>query len=237
MTFNCNKCKDTYWVPTENGYRRCECIDLESAKKRWENFGVKPDEVKKIAEYVPFDGITSSLKLKAIHYIKEFEIIKNTSSNGFGILGQSGSGKTHISVGIGAHLLGEGYKAIYMPYLEGMRELKACAMDLEYYIKLSTKYQKAEVLIIDDLFKDKIQNGKLIGTLTEADMKHIYPIINYRYLNRLPIIISTECTADMLEQLDEALAGRIIESCGDNITTIKGSKYNYRMKNLNQVVS
>lgn len=44
-----------------------------------------------------------------------------------------------------------------MPYVEVMRELKATAMDNEYYIKLSSSYMKAKVLIIDDLFKDKLK--------------------------------------------------------------------------------
>ena len=63
-------------------------------------------------------------------------------------------------------------------------------------------------------------------------MKHFYPILNYRYINHLPTIFSTECDIDMLLDLDEALAGRIIESCGTNITVFKGREYNYRLRNL-----
>lgn len=232
QTIKCDKCQDTYWIQTENGYRRCDCIQLEIAKNNWRAFGVKPEEVKKIGEYIPVDSLTASLKTKAVNYVKNFKNIKTSRENSFGILGQSGSGKSHISIAIGAALLGEGFKVIYMPYLEVMRELKANAMDQENYIKILTRYQRADVLIIDDLFKDKFRSGQLVGNLTEADMKHIYPVINFRYLNRLPIIFSSECTAEMLEQLDEALAGRIIESCGDNITTLKGSQYNYRMRKL-----
>ncbi len=66
-------------------------------------------------------------------------------------------------------------------------KLKGNVLDNEYYLKLSTSYQRAEILIIDDLFKDKVKKNRLVGELTEADMKHIYPIINYRYFNKLPI--------------------------------------------------
>ncbi|MDK0862331.1 hypothetical protein P5F16_01285 [Clostridium perfringens] len=52
--------------------------------------------------------------------------------------------------------------------------LKGDAKDFE-------KYKNAEVLVIDDLFKDKVRNGNIIADMTEIDMKHIYPLLNYRY--------------------------------------------------------
>lgn len=111
-----------------------------------------------------------------------------------------------------------------------MRELKATSMDNEYYINFSSQYQKAKVLIIDDLFKDKLKNGRLVGELTEADIKHLYPILNYRYFNSLPALISTECIPDTLKKLDDAQAGRMLEKCGNNITVFEGQQYNYRMR-------
>lgn len=116
-----------------------------------------------------------------------------------------------------------------MPYIEAMRELKSNVLDEEVYNKIMWRYQRAKLLIVDDLFKDKVKKGKLTGELSEPDMKHIYPIINHRYINRLPMLISSECTPNMLLDLDDALAGRILESCGDNIV-IFGDKHNYRMR-------
>ncbi|MCS4463373.1 ATP-binding protein [Clostridium botulinum] len=98
-----------------------------------------------------------SARDKAVKYIKNFENIKDTKENGFGLFGQPGAGKTHILLSIGAALITKGIEVIYMPYVEVMRELKATAMDNEYYIKLSSSYMKAKVLIIDDLFKDKLK--------------------------------------------------------------------------------
>ncbi|MCS4463372.1 hypothetical protein JTT01_00295 [Clostridium botulinum] len=42
--------------------------------------------------------------------------------------------------------------------------------------------------------------------------------------------MSTECIPDILQKLDNAQCGRMIERCGDNITIFKGPKYNYRMR-------
>lgn len=230
--YKCDICKDTGWVFGENGYKRCSCFKREKNNRLWQKYGVNPQEIKKLSEYEPVDDIEKFAVYRATKYIKDFEKTKSLRENGFGLFGQPGSGKTHIINAIGAALLNQGIEVIYMPYVEVMRELKANANDDEYYIKLSQRYQRASVLIIDDLFKDKFKNCKLIdkATITETDMKHLYPIINYRYQNCLPTLFSTEATPTLLTFLDEALAGRILESCGNNITIFQGTKYNYRMK-------
>lgn len=228
----CPICYGTGWELNKDtgAYKRCSCFEKERIDRLWKRYGVDPAEIKKIKEYEAKDNIQKSAKEKAINYIKNFEKIKNERENAFGLFGQPGAGKTHIINAIGAALINQGIEVIYMPYVEVLRELKANAMDDEYYTKLSSRYQRTKVLIIDDLFKDKFKNCKLVGSLTETDMKHIYPIINFRYSNKLPTLISTEATPETLANLDEALAGRIIETCGDNITVFEGSKYNYRMR-------
>ncbi|MDK0563667.1 hypothetical protein P5E48_08190 [Clostridium perfringens] len=86
--------------------------------------------------------------------------------------------------------------------------------------------------MIDELFKDKIRNGNIIADMTEIDMKHICPILNYRYYNDLITIISTECNPEMLEQLDGTLAGRIMERTENNMVIFYGYDYNYILRNL-----
>ncbi|WP_243275699.1 ATP-binding protein [Clostridium tyrobutyricum] len=235
----CHICQDTGWIQTDAGYRRCSCYKKEQILRLWKNFGVNPAKVKTLNDYKPYDNPTKEAKNKAVAYIQDFENIRNMEQNSFGLFGQPGAGKSHIVIAIGAALLKKEnpVQVIYMPYLEAMRQLKSNVNDDEYYLRLLGRYQRAKVLIIDDLFKDKVKNGQLIkdrygnrACLNEADIKHIMPIINYRYLNHLPMIISTECKPDVLMDLDEALAGRILESCGDNITIFKGQQYNYRMR-------
>jgi len=226
--FICNICKDTSWVQGDNGFKRCQCYKLEIIKRRWRKFGVNPDDVKLINAYEINTNIRLEARNKAIKYIKEFDIIKTQRNSSMAFLGQPGAGKTHLALAIGKALLErkEHVEVIYMPYLEATRELKANAMDEENYNKIQSKYIICELLIIDDLFKDKVKKGKLIGELKETDMKHIYPIINQRYVNHKPTIYNSECNANMLLDLDEALGGRIIESCKDNIIIFKYCKEN-----------
>lgn len=211
-------------------YKRCECAELDYVNRLWTNFGVNPKDLKMLKKYETYNDITRQARDKAIDYIKSFNSIEKNRGNGFCVMGQSGAGKTHIVTAIGKALLDKKIPVVYMPYLEAIRELKSCSMDLEYYERLISKYKRARVLIIDDLFKDKMKQGNLIGDLKESDMKHIYPILNYRYLNYLPTLISTECTPQLLIKLDEALAGRILECCGKRFGVVFKNDCNYRLK-------
>lgn len=228
--YKCEKCKDTTWIQGENGNIRCECYEMDLAKRLWENFGISPEDIKLLRDYKPWNEITKKAREIAVEYITRFEDIKSDRENGFCLMGQPGAGKTHIVTAIGKALLDKNIPVVYMPYLEVMRELKACSMDEEYYDKKIERYKRAKVLIIDDLFKDKVRKGNLVGELREADIKHIYPILNYRYLNYLPTLISTECTPEILLNLDEALAGRILECCGKRFGIVFKSECNYRLK-------
>ena len=84
------------------------------------------------------------------------------------------------------------------------------------------KYQVCEVLLIDDLFK---------GRLNESDVNIMFEIINYRYLNFLPIIVSSEFTIEKMLEFDEGIGSRIYEMSKDYVVEIKNDiRNNYRLK-------
>ena len=109
-----------------------------------------------------------------------------------------------------------------MPYRDVITKIKQNMLDAEYYSKLISKYQTCEVLLIDDLFKGKIN---------ESDINIMFEIINYRYLNFLPIIVSTEFNIDRLLSFDESVGSRLYEMCKDYVVEIeKDMNNNYRLK-------
>lgn len=228
--YKCPECRDTSWVDKKGVYARCSCYQEDYLSRLWEGFGIKIKDIKLLREYEPYNDLTKKAKDKAADYIRSFEGIKDTRENGFALLGQPGAGKTHIALAIGKALLEKKVQVVYMPYLEVVKELKALAMYQDDYEKLLSRYTRAKALIIDDLFKDKIKKGRVAAELSETDMKHIYPIINYRYLNYLPTIISSECTPNMLLDLDEALGGRILETTGARFNLTFKENCNYRLK-------
>ncbi|MCT8978575.1 ATP-binding protein, partial [Clostridium sp. CX1] len=124
------------------------------------------------------------------------------------------------SIAIGLNLLAKGFHVIYMSYRDEILKLKQNILDEEYYASCIRKYKSAEVLIIDDLFKGKIN---------ESDINIIFEIINYRYMKNLPIIVSSEFTSERLLYFDEGVGSRIIEMCKDYIIEMEGRESNYRI--------
>ena len=64
----------------------------------------------------------------------------------------------------------------------------------------------------------------------ETDINIMFEIINHRYLNKLPIIVSTEYLVEQMLSYDEAIGSRIYEMSKDFIVEIKGKENNYRLK-------
>jgi len=109
-----------------------------------------------------------------------------------------------------------------MPYRDVITKIKQNMIDEEYYTKTISKYQLCEVLLIDDLFKGKIN---------DSDINILFEIINYRYLNFLPIIVSSEFSIDRLLAFDEGVGSRIYEMAKDYVVEIeKDIRNNYRLK-------
>ncbi|WP_318798482.1 DnaA ATPase domain-containing protein [Clostridium tanneri] len=121
---------------------------------------------------------------------------------------------------IGLNLLTKGIPVVYMSYRDEILKLKQNILDEEFYASSLKRYRLAEVLIIDDLFKGKIN---------ESDINIIFEIVNYRYMNNLPIILSSEFTPEELLYFDEGIGSRIIEMCKDYIVEIEGRENNYRI--------
>ena len=69
------------------------------------------------------------------------------------------------------------------------------------------------------------------GRLNESDVNIMFEIINYRYLNFLPIIVSSEFTIEKMLEFDEGIGSRIYEMSKDYVVEIKNDiRNNYRLK-------
>ena len=109
-----------------------------------------------------------------------------------------------------------------MPYRDVITKIKQNVIDEKKYASMILKYQVCEVLLIDDLFK---------GRLNESDVNIMFEIINYRYLNFLPIIVSSEFTIEKMLEFDEGIGSRIYEMSKDYVVEIKNDiRNNYRSK-------
>ncbi|GEQ21766.1 hypothetical protein CBU02nite_22720 [Clostridium butyricum] len=158
----------------------------------------------------------------ALTYYNEFNEVRNNRRNSILFCGQVGSGKSHCSIALAVNFLKQRIRVVYMAYRDVITKIKQNMIDQEYYTKTISKYQLCEVLLIDDLFKGKVN---------ETDVNIMFEIINYRYLNYLPIIVSSEFSIESLLAFDEGVSSRIYEMSKDYTVEIeKDIRNNYRLK-------
>lgn len=230
---DCNICKDEEWIldPIANSAKPCSCREVKTYKKILETSGITDAFLKrKFDNYVFQSKECQMAKAAAMDYVKRFDEIKQTETNSIALLGQVGSGKTHLSIAIANELMKKNIGVRYMQYREDITKIKQVVNDEMNYAREINKYKSAKVLLIDDLFKKatfKNRAGQEI--LNDADARVIFEIINYRYFNNAPVIISSEYFMGDILQFDEGIGSRIIEMCKGHILEIRGIESNYRL--------
>ena len=225
--YMCEKCQDTgYIVTRENGMEmaeRCECLKKRIAADAMERSGISPELQKKGFNNFNSKGIDTleMAKKKALEYYNCFRTIEHSRNNSIIFCGQVGSGKTHLAMAICNNLINVcGIGITYMAYRNAVTLIKQSLTDKDDYGNAIRKFCMARVLCIDDLLKGKI---------TQSDLNILYEIINYRYMNNSPMVLSTEMLPDDLIEFDEAVGSRILEMCRGNVVVLEGKKLNYRL--------
>ena len=229
--YDCPKClnRGSYAVLREDGsffFRECDCMKIRRCVWEMEKSGLK-----NVIRELTFDAYTATevwqktLKAGAMGYADKLE-------GWLLFCGQSGSGKTHLCTAVCRQRLLAGDEVRYMPWRDKIAELKSMSLDSEHRSEIIISYKKAEILYIEDLFKvGKAADGSC--NPTGADIGLAFEIINYRYINHLPTIVSTEKTPQELVEIDEATGSRIIEMAGGNVFSIsRDQKRNYRLRGV-----
>lgn len=219
-TFKCDKCHDTGFINwDENGIeyaRECTCSVRRRTIRRLEKSGL----AEQIERYT-FKRFKTDKPYQKDMAVKASEYAKGQYKDGkwFFVGGQSGSGKTHICTAIAGQIIKQGHAAKYMLWREDSMNLKSM-VNTEEYGRAIERYKNIYCLYIDDLFK---------GRVSEADINLAFELIDARYRKRYPTIISSEYTISGIAEIDEAIAGRIIE-CAVCINIGKDKHKNIRLQ-------
>lgn len=226
--YKCLKCRDTGWIECldNDGHARvkhCECWNIRESRRLMEMSGISAEFQGKTFNNFETRNILQleNAKNKAMKYAQNFEKYENTRCSSILFCGQVGTGKTHLGIAICNSLTSKNVAVLYMAYRNTVTKIKQKLTDEQEYDRQLAKYMHARVLYVDDLLK---------GRITESDVNILYEIVNYRYMNNLPFIISTEKTINDLLDFDEAIGSRILEMCRGNIVQLQGKELNYRMK-------
>jgi DNA replication protein DnaC len=129
------------------------------------------------------------------------------------IRGHAGAGKTHLAVALMGHWFAEKYsgklprpRALFLSVSDLLWNLKRTFDDVgtDTAADIIERYASVSLLAIDDLGANKITEW------SRGDV--LYPLIDRRYREMLPTIITSNLTiAQISELLDDRIASRIVE--------------------------
>ena len=227
-----------WWL---NQPQRCDC---EKAVEFWKRWDAKQEELRK-AQAIAEEQEQKRRKIEAIlgrsgikkRYLsrsfenfvlndvnrKAYEIAKSYVDNwqenkdkgeGLYFEGTCGTGKTHLAVAIAMKLINQGVPVICKTSIDLLASIK------QSYERDSTvneedvieAYNTVDLLVIDDLGKERA---------TEWSVPILYRIINDRYENMLPTVITTNYNTDDL--IDKLNASNDNEKAEAIISRFKGS--------------
>jgi DNA replication protein DnaC len=189
---DCPKCTGSGWIIAErngvSGAERCDCGVTARAQQVQENSAIPPLYRKASFDnfVLPPDNPTANRALahvmtQVISYAREFPV---TEKPGLLLLGEPGTGKTHLAVAALRRLMSRGFEGVFFDYqnlLERMRsgyDPTSGSSDREAY----RSALDAEILLLDDLGAHRV---------TEWVEDTVTSLITYRCNNKKPLIATT----------------------------------------------
>lgn len=205
--FTCKKCEDT----GSTGNEWCECLckitnrmaaeelnkNAPLDRSTFERFDITryPDETHKD------NPSPRDIMQKNLDYCKKFA--ENFSGSGAGIfmLGDTGLGKTHLSLSVANKVLEKGFCVVYGSVPELIRKIQNEQFNRTEGDTVSLA-ESCDLLILDDLGAENS---------TDWCVSMLYEIINTRQNRRLPMIINTNLDLDDLnEKYQKRLVSRML---------------------------
>ena len=195
----CN-CKESevYW--NEYDLKKLKMLEEERKLELMQEFAQKVDKIiknskmsKRNLNYKFENFEVNSNNKKVYQSLKEYseKLVNSKERKGLILVGNNGVGKTHLACSIANELIKNGIPIIYGTLINLLAELKNSydADNNISEIEIIKLYEKVDLLIIDDLGKEKP---------SEWGLEKLFTIINSRYENNLPVIITTNYNQNSL---------------------------------------
>lgn len=225
--WNCPRCQDTGMVNTEGRYVVCTCAQAKRAQlfRQRANLPVRIAGASfagaNFALYQP-EYRTQARKIYA--YVQKFcDELKTNPGQGLFIHGSTGSGKSYLLGCIANYMLGQ-MSVRYMVYADFLDSLRATFnRDAEHSEQqLVDEVKNVDLLLLDDLG---------IERPTEFSLKYLAQIIDYRYRNLKPLVVTSNFTlTELIGRFQTDLYGeRIVWRLGEICSNILELKGNLRM--------
>lgn len=218
---NCNNAQ-AYW--NEYDLKKLRMLEEEKKLELMQEFSskveknIKNSKMSKRNLNYKFDNFeTNNSNKKVFDNLKNYseKLVKCIEKKGLILVGNNGVGKTHLACSIANELIENGIPVIYGTLINLLAELRN-SYDTENNIsemEIIKLYKNVDLLIIDDLGKEKP---------SEWELEKVFTIINSRYENNLPVIITTNYNQNsLLERLSlngeietaKSIISRLYEMC------------------------
>lgn len=217
----CNKAK-AYW--NEYDLKKLRIIEEQGKLELMQEFSRKVEKIIKNSKMskrnlnYKFDNFeTNNSNKKVFNNLKNYseKLVNGIEKKGLILVGNNGVGKTHLACSIANKLIENGIPVIYGTLINLLAELRN-SYDTDNDIsemEIIKLYENVALLIIDDLGKEKP---------SEWGLEKLFTIINSRYENNLPVIITTNYNQNSLvERLSlngeietaKSIISRLYEMC------------------------
>ena len=203
------------------GVMMCPCeVELEEAEKKAEEARKKQERIERIMAMstlgerfarASFDTWLHDPKTENCYEaVKQYaDSFDNTVEDGLCIYGAPGNGKSHLAAALVHSVVAKGYTAVFIEVPDLFAKIKATYNDDSDGIsetKILNALSKCDLLVLDDAGAEKPSTWV---------QEKFYQIINARYKNHLPLVITTN-TKDMAG-LEDVIGfrsyDRVLEMC------------------------
>ena len=218
---NCNDAQ-AYW--NEYDLKKLKLLEEEKKLELMQEFSKRVERIIKNSKMskrnlsYKFDNFEpNNSNRKVFNNLKNYseKLVKGIEKKGLILVGNNGVGKTHLACSIANKLIENGTPVIYGTLINLLAELRN-SYDTDNNIsemEIIKLYENVDLLIIDDLGKEKP---------SEWGLEKLFTIINSRYENNLPVIITTNYNQNSLvERLSlngeietaKSIISRLYEMC------------------------
>lgn len=214
MAYECPKCRDEGIIfdPIQNCAYRCECMERKKLQRLMKSTNMSEDALHKTFDNFVLEGADKRV-VDAYELAREYSeglvarVKKGQGLKGvpwFGLLGTSGSGKTHLVTATVAPLIALGVHPLFFNWVQSFTEWFSYYNSDEAYMveDIRQRIYNCDLLVVDDICKESQK---------DTWIKEFYGIVDYRYRKQLPIVYTSEYFAELIGFLSKATAGRLFE--------------------------
>lgn len=209
-------------TPEQHMYRRSMCACEESACAKEEALKAREAHARRVAAArrgCRLDGKLAGMTLDNMQLVegteatlsaaREFVDVWSGLGKGLVIIGECGSGKTHIAAGVGNALVEKGARVEFWPVFDLLAEMRRAVggRDVD---DLCDRLSRVGLLILDDLGNERIGKDEQGNWAREQLLRIIYT----RDVHERPVLVTTNFYAsDLMGSLGGPIVSRLQGMC------------------------